>query len=187
MPYCHHITELRSPRLRPYAAAALAEARGYSDDDLASITGESGRRHYLLAAAAYQFADEAATEAEERALADEARRQMEEVELAEYLARQAGTAAARRAVEEAVAAAGWSIEWRHGSLGGSAYFWLVEPGEDGERHSLRISDHHAPGGAGWNDERQERHAAPDINIVIRRVEGGDYTFDLGPIVEILNQ
>ena len=67
------------------------------------------------------------------------------------------------------------------------YFWLDEPGEEGERYSLRISDHHAPGGGGWNDERQERHAAPDINIVICRGEGGDYTFDLGPIVEILGQ
>jgi hypothetical protein len=91
------------------------------------------------------------------------------------------------AATAAVAAAGWAAQWRHGSRGGSIYYWITEPGEEGERYSLRISDHHAPGGAGWNEERQERHAEPDINIVIRRGAGGEYTFDLAPLVETIGK
>jgi hypothetical protein len=185
MPYSTHVSELRTARLRPYVAAAWAEASTYSSDDLAMIVGHAGRRQNLRVEAAWKFADEAATEAEERAEAAAKQAEREEAELADYLARQAAVDAARREAEAACAAAGWTITWRHGSAGGSLYFWIVGPADDDERFSLRISDHHAPGGAGWNDERQERHAEPDINIVIRRGAGGDYTHDLTPLAETI--
>jgi len=185
MPYSTHVTELRTARLRPFVAAAWAEAGSYSTDDLAGIVGHPGRRQNLRAEAAFKFAEEAATEAEERAAADAERAEQEAAELADYIARKAAVDAASREAEAACAAAGWTMTWRHGSAGGSMYFWLDGPADDDERMSLRISDHHAPGGAGWNDERQERHAEPDINIVIRRGAGGDYTHDLTPLVEMI--
>jgi len=184
MPYSTHVSELRTARLRPYVAAAWAEAGSYSTDDLAAIVGHAGRRQNLRAEAAWKFADEAAAEAEERDAAAAKKTEREAAELTDYLARQAGVAAARREAEAACAAAGWTMTWRHGSAG-SMYFWIVGPADDDERVSLRISDHHAPGGAGWNDERQERHAEPDLNIVIRRGAGGEYTHDLTPLVETI--
>jgi len=187
MSYSHYIEELRSTRLRPYAAAAIAEARGYESDDLAAIVGRGGRRHTLVAAAAFRFAEEAATEAEELAEADQARRRQEEAEQVDYLARRAGLDAARQAVEAAVAAAGWTLIWRHSSLG-STYFWLENPADEhGERLAMRISDHAAPNGSGWNDEKQQRHAAPDINIVLRRTTAGEYAFDLATLVAALEE
>ena len=185
MPYSTHVSELRTARLRPYVAAAWAEAGSYSTDDLAAIVGHDGLRQNLRAEAAWKFADEAAAEAEERAAAAAEHAEREEAGLADYLARRAAVDAARREAEAACAAAGWTMAWRHGSAGGSMYFWIVGPGDDDERMSLRISDHIAPGGAGWNDERQERHAEPDLNIVIRRGAGGDYTHDLTPLVETI--
>ena len=185
MPYSTHVSELRTARLRPYVAAAWAEAGTYSTDDLAAIVGHDGHRQNLRAEAAWKFADEAAIEAEERAAADAERAEREAAQLADYLARNAAADAARREAEAACATAGWTMTWRHGSAGGSMYFWIVGPADDDERMSLRISDHIAPGGAGWNDERQERHAEPDMNIVIRRGAGGDYTHDLTPLVETI--
>jgi len=185
MPYSTHVSELRTARLRPYVAAAWAEAGSYSTDDLAAIVGHAGRRQNLRAEAAWKFADEAATEAEERDAADAEKAEREAAELADYLARRAAVDAARREAEAACADAGWTMTWRHGSAGGSMYFWIVGPGDDDERMSLRISDHIAPGGAGWNDERQERHAEPDLNIVIRRGAGGEYAHDLTPLVETI--
>jgi hypothetical protein len=185
MPYSTHVTELRTERLRPFVAAAWAEAGSYSTDDLAYIVGHAGYRQGLRAEAAWKFADEAATEAEERAAADSKRSEQEAAELADYIARRSAVDAASREAEAACAAAGWSMTWRHGSSGGSMYYWLEGPADDDERVSLRISDHHAPCGAGWNDERQERHAEPDLNIVIRRGADGDYTHDLTPLVEMI--
>ena len=188
MSYSRDIEELRTARLRPFAATALLEARGYSSDDLASITGQTGYRHSLLAAAARQFADEAATEAEQRADADAVRREREEFELADFVARNRTTTAASRAAESAVAAAGWTMTYRHGSSGGSLYYWVKNPADDcGERYSLRISDHRAPNGAGWNDAKQQRHDEPDLNIVIRRTAHGEYTFDLSLLFQLLGQ
>lgn len=187
MSYSRYVSELRTARLARHAAAALREARGYSTDDLAAIAGRQGRRHSLLAEVAYRFADEAATEAEEKAAADEAA----EKRLADFLARGEGIEAARIAAEAAAVAAGWAMAWRYGSRSsGSVYFWLSEPETeegDRERHTLRISDHHAPDGAGWSEERQERHAAPDVNIVIRRAADGGYTFDLAPLVQFFDR
>ena len=185
MPYSTHVSELRTARLRPYVAAAWAEASTYSTDDLADLAGHAGRRQSLRVEAAWKFADEAATEAEERAAADAERAEREAAELADYLARNAAVYAARREAEAACAAAGRTLAWRHGSAGGSMYFWIVGAADDDERISLRISDHRAPGGAGWSDERQERYAEPDINIVIRRGAGGEYTYDLHPLVETI--
>ena len=182
------IAQLRDGRLRPYLAAAWAEARRHDTDDLAYIAGRVGRRHTLLVAVAWQLADEAATAAEEQADADAVRREREDAEYADYLARRAGVDAASRAAEAAVLTAGWTITYRHGSAGGSLYYWVADPAdEDGERYSLRISDHAAPGGGGWNEAKQERHDAPDINIVIRRGADGEYTFDLTPLVETIDQ
>ena len=189
MPYSNEITDLRSPRLRPFAAAAFEEARRLDTDDLLRIVGrQSGYRQGAVAAAAYTFADEAATEAEEAAAEEEQRLDREQTEDARYQAAVAGTNAASRAAEAAVLAAGWTIRYRHGSAGGSLYYWIENPADEyGERHSLRISDHVAPGGSGWNDEKQERHSAPDINIVIRRGADGEYTFDLTPLMETLDR
>jgi len=185
MPYSTHVSELRTARLRPYVAAAWAEAGTYSTDDLAAIVGHEGHRQNLRAEAALKFADEAAAEAEEMAADAAEHAEREEAQLADYLARNAAVDAARREAEAACATAGWTMTWRHGSAGGSMYFWVAGPSDDDERMSLRISDHLAPGGAGWNDERQERHAEPDLNIVIRRGAGGDYTHDLTPLVETI--
>ena len=187
MTYSTHVADLRSARLRPYVTAAWQEAGGLSDDDLAYVVGHGGYRQGLKVEAACRFATEAADEAEELAAAEEEMAERDEADMRDYLARCAATEEAVRSASAAVAAAGWSLRWRQGSRGGSIYYWITEPGEDGERYSLRISDHHAPGGAGWSDEKQERHAEPDINIVVRRGAGGGYTFDIIPLVETLDR
>lgn len=131
-------------------------------------------------------ADEAAREAAERA-------GREEAELADYLRRQAGLRAAVAAVIDAAAEAGWRLEERRCSHDSSRYYWLLRGGDPDavgdydEAVSLRISDHHAKNGSGWNEAKQEHHDAPDINIVIRRGADGEYAFDLAPLVETIGQ
>jgi len=188
MTYSTHVADLRSARLRPYVAAAWEEAGGLSDDDLAYVVGHGGYRQGLKVEAACRFATEAADEAEELAAAEEERAERDEADMRDYLARCAATEAAVREASAAVVAAGWSLRWRQGSRGGSIYYWVENPAdEDGDRYSLRISDHHAPGGAGWSDDKQERHDEPDINIVIRRGADGEYTVDITPLVETLDR
>jgi hypothetical protein len=137
-------------------------------------------------------ADRLATEAEEAAVEAEAQREREEAALIEYAAKQACLRLAVAAATEAVLEAGWTISGRKCSHDSSRYFWLGSPladGEDEPAHylSLRISDHHAKNGAGWNEAEQTRHDEPNINIVIRPGAGGEYTFDIAPLVETLDQ
>lgn len=139
---------------------------------------------------ATRMADEA-----EQAASEEARAAEREAEqLADYTARQAGLRMAIAAAGAAVAEAeGWRMEERQCSHDSSRYFWLLRGGDtdvDGaydQAVSLRISDHHAKNGSGWNEAKQEQHDAPDINIVLRRGAGGEYTFDLAPLVETISR
>lgn len=163
-------------RIEPY----MAEARAFVAEQ--EIEADE------IDAAVVEQATALADEAEEAAEAAARAAEREAAEQEDYRRRVAATTAASRAAEAAVEAAGWTMTYRHGSADGSCYYWVADPtDEDGERFSLRISDHVAPGGGGWSDERQERHSAPDINIVIRLGAGGDYTFDLAPLVETLDR
>lgn len=128
-------------------------------------------------------AGEYAVDAEEQA-AGRAREDRERASLEDFIARVEARLAARQAIEAAVAAAGWGLTWRQGSECGSVYFWLDDP-ESGARYSLRVSDHFAPEGAGWDGSLRCRHEPPDINIVIRRGEAGGYAFDLSGLAERL--
>lgn len=136
---------------------------------------------------AARLADEADERAEEEARAAE----REAAEAADYAARQEALVACVAAVKAMVADAGWRIEERRCSHEQSRYYWLKsggeadDPGDYDQVLSLRISDHHAKGGAGWNEEKQERHDEPQVNIVLRMGDGGAYTFDLSSLDERL--
>lgn len=173
-------------RVEPFMAEARAnvmawgcvEDGGSTPEEIEEMVGEEATR----------LADEAEEQAAEAARA--AKR--EEQELADYLARQRGLEAAVLAAEAAVAEAdGWRIEERECSNASSRYYWLLRGGDPAEADdyeeavSLRISDHHAKNGSGWNEAKQEQHEPPDINIVICRGAGGEYTFDLTPLVETI--
>lgn len=124
-----------------------------------------------------------AAEEAEQATRDEAERIAAEDR--EYLARMDALTLAVTEAREIVTAAGWTIEERKCSSDSSRYFWLSAPGDDDltETLSLRISDHFARNGAGWNEARQEQHQPPDINIVLRRTAADTYHFDLTPLSE----
>ena len=139
--------------------------------------------------------DEAARLADELARVEretEERAEREAEELEEYLLKQNGLRRALAAAESLVReAAGWRLVSRRCGSDSSHYFWLFFGGESEadweERIGLRISDHYAPNGSGWNELTQDRHPEPDINIVIRRGAGGEYTFDLTPLVETISR
>jgi len=135
-----------------------------------------------------------ADEAEQAAAAASRAAERESAELADYTARQAGLRMAIAAATAAVAESdGWRIEERRCSHDSSRYFWLLRGGDPDaagdyeEAVSLRISDHHAKNGSGWNEAKQQQHDAPDINIVLRRGAGGEYAFDLTPLMETLDR
>ena len=138
---------------------------------------------------ATRMADEAEEAADEAARAAE----REAEEEADYDRRQAAIEAAVAATIDAATAAGWRLERRRCSHDSSRYYWLLRGGDPDvagdydEAVSLRISDHHAKNGSGWNEAKQEQHDRPDINIVIRRGADGEYTFDLTPLVETIAQ
>ena len=137
-------------------------------------------------AAVIERATALADDAEEAAEAAARAAEREEAEQEDYRRCVAATTAASRAAEAAVEAAGWTMTYRHGSAGGSRYYWVADSADQwGERFSLRISDHHAKNGSGWNEAKQEQHDRPDINIVIRRGADGEYTLDLTPLVETI--
>lgn len=143
----------------------------------------------------------------EKLVVEEATRMADEVdEIAIELARKAERDAEddadrdrrRAAIEEAVSAAtavaiaaGWRLEWRPCSHASSRYYWLLLGGDpdvddDYEKvFSLRISDHYARNGSGWNEEKQEHYDLPDINIVTYLWVGDEYTFDLTPLKEMI--
>lgn len=174
-------------RIEPYMAAAREHvvAWGCVEDGESSpeeIEGMVVEEATRLADEADEAADEAARAAEREAAAD-----------ADYARRQACLAAAVAAATDAATAAGWRMESRRCSHDSSRYYWVLRggdkdvPGDYDEAVSLRISDHHAKNGSGWNESKQEQHDRPDINVVIRRGAGGEYTFDLAPLVETLNR
>jgi hypothetical protein len=174
-------------RIEPYLAEARENVAAWgcvedgepSPEEIEEMVREEAAR---MAEEAEEAADEAASAAEREA-----------EEAADYDLRQAAIKAAVAAATDAAAAAGWRAETRRCSHDCSRYFWLLRGGDPGvagdydEAVSLRISDHHAKNGSGWNESKQEQYPEPDINIVIRRGAGGEYTFDLTPLVETIGR
>jgi hypothetical protein len=134
---------------------------------------------------ATRMADEADEQADEQAR----RAERDEEELLDYQQRQSCLAACETAAEAACKEAGWTFTRRRCCNDSSRYFWIARLDADGDEEvvfGLRISDHIAPNGSGWNEEKQDRHDEPDVNIVIRRGAGDEYTFELAPLMETLN-
>lgn len=130
---------------------------------------------------ATRLADEA-----DEAVAEATRREeQEEARLVDYQHRVSGVDACVAAAKQVVADAGWAVKERRCGHEGSRYFWLTNAAEDCV-FSLRISDHFAKNGSGWNEARQEQHDAPDINIVLRKQADGSYGFDLKNLTERLD-
>lgn len=170
-------------RLAPWIEHVRGEAPHWgcagevTDDVLESMILEEASR----------LADEADERAEEEARTAE----REAAEAADYAARQEALVACVAAVKAMAADAGWRIEERRCSHEQSRYYWLKtggetdDPGDYDQVLSLRISDHYAKSGAGWNEAKQERHDEPQVNIVLRRGDGAAYTFDLNGLDERL--
>ena len=119
--------------------------------------------------------DEAANirdeESEARQQAEDAEQRAEE----EYREWKAKKEATENAIEEAwniFKQNGWKIEQTGSSITGSNYFTLTKPSRfNGDEYggvdvTLRISNHYAPKGAGFNEQTQEYHSEPDVNIIV---------------------
>ena len=178
-------------RIEPHMAEARANVAGWGCVEDGESSPEEVEQ--WIVEEATRMADEAERAAAEAARAAE-REAGEAGEYADYTSRQAGLRMAIAAAAAAVAVSdGWRIEERRCSHDSSRYFWLLRGGDPDaagdyeEAVSLRISDHHAKNGSGWNEAKQEQYDAPDINIVLRRGAGGEYTFDLTPLVETLDR
>lgn len=175
-------------RVEPHMAEARKNVAGWGCVEDGESSPEEVEQWVVEEAT--RMADEAERDAAEAARAAE----READEYADYCRRQTGLRMAIAAATAAVAdAAGWRMEERRCSHDSSRYFWLLRGGDPGvagdydEAVSLRISDHHARNGSGWNEAKQEQYDLPDINIVLRRGAGGEYTFDLTPLVETLDR
>ena len=174
-------------RIEPYMAEARENVAAWGCVEDGEPSPEEIEE--MVREEATRMADEAEEAAEAAARAAE----RESDEAADYDRRQAAIEAAVAAATDAATTAGWRLERRRCSHDSSRYFWVLRGGDPDvagdydEAVSLRISDHHAKNGSGWNEAKQEQYDRPDINIVIRRGAGGEYTFDLTPLVETINQ
>lgn len=174
-------------RIEPYLAEARENVAAWGCVEDGEPSAEQVEEWVIEEATS--MADEAEEAAEMAARSAE----REAEEAADYDRRQAAIEAAVAAATEAATSAGWRLERRRCSHDSSRYFWVLRGGDPDvagdydEAVSLRISDHHAKNGSGWNEAKQEQHDRPDINIVIRRGAGGEYTFDLTPLVETIAQ
>jgi hypothetical protein len=171
--------EAERARLAPFLAEARADAASWGcveDGDLAAEELEE-----MILREARERADEADEKAAEEARAAE----REAAELLDYQQRQAALDACERAAQAEVIDAGWKWTARKCGHDCSRYFWL-ERHDDEVVLSLRISDHYARNGSGWNEAKQEQHDEPNINIVIRSNGDGTYGFDLAKLTENLD-
>lgn len=173
-------------RIEPFLAEAHENVAAWGCCEDGEMTAEQFEEAVLDEAT--KMADEAQEAADEQARAAE----REQRELLDYRQRIAGVDAA---VVEATALAaehGWRMERRRGGSESSRYYHLIRGEDDDEVLTLRISDHRAPNGSGWSEEKQERHDGPDVNVVVERQANGSYTFawseltagGLDPFVEI---
>ena len=172
-------------RIEPFMAEARANVAAWGCVEDGGSTPEGIEE--MVRDEATRMADEAEEAADEAARAAE----REAEEAADYDRRQVALDSAVAAATEVATAADWRLERRRCSHDSSRYYWLLRGGDPDvagdydEAVSLRISDHHAKNGSGWNEQKQEQYDRPDINIVIRRGADGDYTFDLTPLVETI--
>ena len=128
--------------------------------------------------------EEAATVRDEEENAREAAKEAEDRDEREYAEWCAQKEAVENAIEEAYiqfANAGWTIQQTGESITGSHYFTLTRPskyhGDDygGVDVTLRISTHYAPRGSGFNEQTQDYHAPPDVNLVAQPGTPIDWT------------
>jgi hypothetical protein len=130
-------------------------------------------------------ARERADKAEEIAAEEARAAERAAAEFLDYQQRQAALDACERAAQAEVIEAGWKWTARKCGHGSSRYFWLERADEEVVL-SLRISDHYAKNGSGWNEAKQEQHDEPNINLVIRSNGDGPYGFDLAKLTESLD-
>lgn len=168
--------ERETARISPYLDKARWAVEGFgvveeglaSPEEIEDLVIEEATR---LADEADEAAAEAAAEAERQAR-----------EEADYIARQETLSRCVKAVAEAVDGTPWTLVERRCSHAESRYYWLLlgTPDDYEDRLSLRISDHHARGGSGWNEAAQTHYPEPDVNLVLRRGDDG-WGFDLAPL------
>jgi hypothetical protein len=171
--------EAERARLAPFIAEARADAAFWGCVEDGDMTADQ------LEAAIIEEARERADEADEHAAEEARAAEREAAELLDYQQRQAALDACERAAQAEVIDAGWKWTARKCGHDCSRYFWL-ERHDDEVVFSLRISDHYAKNGSGWNEAKQEQHDEPNINIVIRSNGDGTYGFDLARLTEKLD-
>jgi hypothetical protein len=171
--------EAERARLAPFIAAARADAASWGCVEAGDISGEELEQMIL------REAQERADEADERAAEEARAAERAAAELLDYQQRQTALDACERAAEVKVLDAGWKWTRRRCGHDCSRYFW-IERHDDEVVFSLRISDHHAKNGSGWNEAKQEQYDAPNVNIVIRSNGDGTYGFDLAKLTERLD-
>lgn len=171
--------EAERARLAPFLAESRADAASWGCVEDGDLTAEELEELIL------RDANERADEADEKAAEEARAAEREAAALLDYQQRQATLDACERAAEAEVLDAGWKWTRRRCGHDCSRYFWI-------ERHdeevvlSLRISDHFAKNGSGWNEAKQEQHDEPNVNIVIHSNGDGTYGFDLTKLTERLD-
>lgn len=61
---------------------------------------------------------------------------------------------------------GYQIDGQHNSMSSSSVYFEVSRPDLDDSIKIRLSDHLAPKGAGWNENSQSYHSEPDVNIVV---------------------
>jgi hypothetical protein len=171
--------EVERARLAPFIAEARADAASWGCVEDGDMTADQ------LEAAILEEARERADEADEHAAEEARAAERAAAELIDYQQRQAALDACERAAQAEVIDAGWKWTARKCGHDCSRYFWL-ERHDDEVVLSLRISDHYARNGSGWNEAKQEHHDEPNVNIVIRSNGDGTYGFDLARLTKKLD-
>ena len=171
--------EAERERLAPFLAQAREDAASWGCVEDGDMTAEQ------IEAMILEEARERADEAEELAAEEARAAERAAAELHDYQQRQAALDACERAAQAEVIDAGWKWTVRKCGHDSSRYFWIESHNEE-VALSLRISDHYAKNGSGWNESKQEQHDAPNINLVIRPNGDGTYGFDMTKLTESLD-
>jgi len=112
------------------------------------------------------IAEEDADNADNEMDAENEKQQQINRDMKKHLVSEEVTSRARKIVGDWAKDHGWEVSNEHSSRTNSHYCTLAKRnGDEEESFTVRVSDHHAPHGSGFNEAKQEYHEPSDVNIV----------------------
>lgn len=115
--------------------------------------------------AVLERAQEYFSEAKADAKREQEEKEREAEEMRIYEIKQTAFSEAQQSITEHLETKGWTYEF-HKAGGGSLYIEATkEVGDLPASVKIRIADHYAPEGAGFDENTQEYHSEPDVNYV----------------------